>query len=354
MEKCFMCGLELTESNKTTEHILLNAIGGTLKSDKLICEKCNSLFGEKMDKSLFQQLHPFALLLNISRNRGKTQPLIATRSNGEKIRIYPDGKLEAISPTVQFIEDDGKKRFEILARDAKESKKIFDNIKKKYPSATLISTNEKTEYIDEKITFSYDFGGDALLSICKTAICYYLHIGQNQEFIQDFINKFKERNIIDFCNFCYLDKNLLEKEADGIYHSIAIVGDSDERILYAYVELFNFYKVIILLNNNYVGEKIINVYSYNLLKRKQSNSNLHMHITRSNIEEILKKNESEYRALYLKELNTAVRDIQEIKAIDKIIKKVLNDFSSVNPDDLPIDIFSKELAKRVVQEIYKK
>lgn len=130
MEKCFMCGLELTESNKTTEHILLNAIGGTLKSDKLICEKCNSLFGEKMDKSLFQQLHPFALLLNISRDRGKTQPLIATRSNGEKIRIYPDGKLEAISPTVQFVEDDGKKGLKFQLEMRKSLKKFLTTSKR--------------------------------------------------------------------------------------------------------------------------------------------------------------------------------------------------------------------------------
>ena len=29
-----MCGVELTSDNKSREHILLNAIGGKLKSDK--------------------------------------------------------------------------------------------------------------------------------------------------------------------------------------------------------------------------------------------------------------------------------------------------------------------------------
>ena len=51
MSKCYVCGVELTEDNKTEEHII-NAIGGVLKSKNLICKQCNSDFGDEIDSFL--------------------------------------------------------------------------------------------------------------------------------------------------------------------------------------------------------------------------------------------------------------------------------------------------------------
>lgn len=33
---CYICGKEITEENKTDEHIILNAIGGHLHSDTIL------------------------------------------------------------------------------------------------------------------------------------------------------------------------------------------------------------------------------------------------------------------------------------------------------------------------------
>ena len=35
---CYICGKELTKLNESEEHIIPNAIGGKLKSKKLICK----------------------------------------------------------------------------------------------------------------------------------------------------------------------------------------------------------------------------------------------------------------------------------------------------------------------------
>ena len=56
MIKCYLCGTEITEENKTVEHIVLNSIGGRLKSSKLICKNCNSKFGNTFDACLSKQL----------------------------------------------------------------------------------------------------------------------------------------------------------------------------------------------------------------------------------------------------------------------------------------------------------
>lgn len=71
--KCYVCDKEITSENETEEHILLNAIGGKLKSKKLICKGCNSDLGNKIDNSLARQLNPIANLLDIKRDRGNPQ-----------------------------------------------------------------------------------------------------------------------------------------------------------------------------------------------------------------------------------------------------------------------------------------
>ena len=62
---CYICGEELTKSNESEEHIIPNAIGGKLKSNKLICKKCNNQLGNDIDYKLTKQLDFFSNFLNI-------------------------------------------------------------------------------------------------------------------------------------------------------------------------------------------------------------------------------------------------------------------------------------------------
>ena len=192
MANCYMCGVELDDNNRTEEHIILNAIGGVLKSKNLICKQCNSNFGDEIDSRLAKQLQPFSVLMNVDRDRGKTPPIEAVRSsNNEKILVYPGGKPRSSKPEVRFFEDNGQKGYHIVARDHKEINQIYKGIKRKYPSATITDTDERVENINEKVTIEYNLGGEALESVCKTAIGYYVHIGGKQEHIQSFIDRFK-------------------------------------------------------------------------------------------------------------------------------------------------------------------
>ena len=42
---CYICDEELTDTNNSDEHIILNAIGGHLHSNKLLCKRCNNTLG---------------------------------------------------------------------------------------------------------------------------------------------------------------------------------------------------------------------------------------------------------------------------------------------------------------------
>jgi hypothetical protein len=39
--KCYTCGVEITDENRSEEHVINNALGGHLTSDDLLCKPCN-------------------------------------------------------------------------------------------------------------------------------------------------------------------------------------------------------------------------------------------------------------------------------------------------------------------------
>ena len=351
MANCYMCGVGLDDNNRTEEHIILNAIGGVLKSKNLICKQCNSNFGDEIDSRLAKQLQPISVLMNVERDRGKTPPIEAVRSsNNEKIFVYPGGKPGLLKPEVRSFENNGQKRYDVVARDNKEMNQIYKGIKKKHPSAIITDTGEEVENINEKITIEYDLGGKALESVCKTAIGYYLHIGGKQKHIQSFIDRFKKRDVMELCNFCYIEKISIDKSEDGIFHSIAIVGDSQQKILYSYIEFFNYYHVLVLLNDEYIGKNFRKVYCYNLIKKRECEAFFDVFVTREMVSDILSKALPDYGKLLVRNLQSTVRQIEIKNSIDKVWKEIVLEYQGKYPDGIPTEIFVKIFADKMVRE----
>ena len=46
MKKCVICGVPLDSQNKSKEHIIHNAIGGSLEDDGIYCKMCNCRWGK--------------------------------------------------------------------------------------------------------------------------------------------------------------------------------------------------------------------------------------------------------------------------------------------------------------------
>lgn len=67
--KCVICGTELNEKNKSEEHIIHNAIGGTLVSNKIYCKECNQKYGSNEDKAFVKIFAPILSGLKMHRNR---------------------------------------------------------------------------------------------------------------------------------------------------------------------------------------------------------------------------------------------------------------------------------------------
>lgn len=350
MAKCYMCGNELTDENISEEHIFLNAIGGVLKSKNLICKPCNSQLGEDADSRLAKQLQPFSVLMNVKRDRGETPPIEATRSTTkEKILVYPGGKPGSIKPDVQFFEEDGKKIYHITARTQKEINKIYRGIKKKHPTATITDTGNVIENIDEKITIECDLRREPLESVCKTAVGYYIYVGRDRKHILSFIDKLKAHDVLDLCNFCYDDNIKIGKSEGGIFHSIALVGEPNEKLLFAYIELFNYYHAFVLLNSNYEGDAFQNIYSYNLIRSGESEAFFNSTVTREMADDILTKDLHDYGKALAREMQTTVREIEVKNLVNKVWSEIELEYSVQYPDGIPTDIFIKAVSEKIAK-----
>ncbi len=58
MKKCVICGELLSVQNKSKEHIIHNAIGGSLEDDEIYCKSCNESCGSNNDKAFTKIFAP--------------------------------------------------------------------------------------------------------------------------------------------------------------------------------------------------------------------------------------------------------------------------------------------------------
>lgn len=81
---CYICENELTAQNKSDEHIILNAIGGHLHSDIIMCKDCNNRLGETADAKLAEDLSFFTDILRVKKNRQNAHHQIMNDESGKK------------------------------------------------------------------------------------------------------------------------------------------------------------------------------------------------------------------------------------------------------------------------------
>lgn len=272
MSKCYLCGMLLSESNRSLEHIIPNAIGGHLKSKDLICKNCNSNTGQKIDAEISKQLNFFANMLNIERDRGKPQAFkIKDGETGELYRCLPGGVPSRIEPKVIKKND----QIIIKAPDTKIAKQLLN----KYIGQNLsldidqIINNAEIsrEYINNWCNIKISFGGaDTFKSIYKTALSFYIYSGGNPYCITNIKQIMSDKEIVfNYVKPCYLDYEIVKKDSEEVLHSILIKGNKEIGKLYCYIEYFNAFKYAVLLDNYYNGDDLNYTYIFNVLNRQE-------------------------------------------------------------------------------------
>lgn len=224
---CAICNEEITEKNRSIEHIIPNAIGGILKTYKLFCKNCNSKFGSNLDAAFVKNFSFINASVDIRRDR-KTSNTSTTgycfTDNGELI----DCKID--KDTVSFIKDNQ-----------------YKSVKKDELPILLYMVNLDNESFKkgfEKIAFDY-----ALYCGIKVENLEKIFDMSGNKLIDDFY-------FIPFVPLNIFDEKLEESILYELKHILRLF--SIKNYLFCYIELFSTFQYYVLLSDSYSGPEVYN------------------------------------------------------------------------------------------------
>ncbi len=206
-------------------------------------------------------------------------------------------------------------------------------MKRKYPDLDILKAeeeiNHKNELFDEPLNIKMSIGGsDTFKSITKTAINFYILNGGKRNEIKHLFNYLDGKENLEIVWFYYSNLNVYEYKNDEITHVLKIVGKADEKILYAYVELFNTHCFIIKLSENYSEPDMDVDYIFNIHNNEVNFNLTTLDLSRKELINLfIKKEEKPYlkmqdranRVLNIAHKNDIKRELS--KSIDKILNK---------------------------------
>lgn len=346
MSNCYICGEEITPQNESEEHIIPNSCGGRLKSKSIICSRCNNLCGSNSDKSLGEQVAPLMQLLGLKRERGKTPPVEVETNESRKKFLFQDGEIipPKGKPTLPSSGNGYHLRF--MAESKEQARKIAESIidhpilKQNAWTVDEILKKAETKHvkIDDFFHFNIVFGGDALPSIIKILANFYAYHNGDCRYIKNlipYINGEKKPNIISPC----LHKDYTPADNE-ISHVIKVVGDPREKILWGYIELFNLYKMAMLITDNYDGEVFDKSYIYDLKNRMEISKHLDIKFDKLELLQLRKNNDKGYENIKkcLSNLIKKTNHKDLIKPVDtkRIIGDAMHETWDRYPEGSPI------------------
>lgn len=345
---CYKCEIILAENNFSIEHVILNACGGKLKSKNLLCKDCNSKFGVKFDKELAKSVNPLANLLRIKRDRGNPPKIegLNTISNTQYYLEY-NGEInlkKSVINEIGFDNDDiSKRKFNIKSPNKRILKQVLDGLKRSYPDLDIdkglekASVNEKP--FDEELRVNMSIGGsDTFKSITKTAINFYMLNGGKRNEIKHLFDYLDDKENLNIVWFHYPHTKVYNYRENEVTHVIKIVGKTEEKILYAYVELFNTHCFIIKLNDNYNGQNLDVDYIFNVLSHKTENNLTKLDLNRKELTNIFTDKDVNPNHRIQEKLNRIIRIVQ-LNDLKREISKSID------------DIFSKYIGQKVNKDI---
>lgn len=271
--KCFTCGVILTAENSSDEHIIPNALGGKLKLNNFLCNKCNNSFFHGIDTKLAKDCEPFANFLNIGRDRGVPQNIKA-KLNDEVYSIKPLNKPEVSKPLVETEKKGDQLAIKIKARNMKEAKKILEGLQKKYPKLdiekALSLAEEKKEYLNDFLQYESSFGGNDLFRALTKIVMWTLKYRHpkfplNSMKILPFLKGEEDYKEI---YYYYPNVDIVTKPAKKIYHSIVIKSYPEEKLLVGFIEIFNVVSAIMILSDDFEQELECH-YVFDVLERQE-------------------------------------------------------------------------------------
>ena len=284
---CYVTDEPFSKENESLEHIIPNGLGGHLKSKRLVSKAINTGIFDKIDAELCSSLE-LSFLIKFKRDRGNQPEIIGTSTDGLKYAVNSDrvGKLLPIKP-FEYTDDHGKKykkfplfqKDEIIASILKKSPDLDrETIEKRFHS----SYEPKDEKIEYKNGLNIITSIDCFRAIAKIATNFFILNNGSKNYILDTIDFIKGGDLSKIKLGYFYPKKFLDYkfENNEVSHILYLKGCSKEKILYCYVELFNCHCFMVILNQNYSGPEIEEIYIWDLLHAKELIKKISLNIYR--------------------------------------------------------------------------
>jgi len=316
MEQCYLCGKEFNENDvkKHAEHIIQQAIGGTLTVNDVLCSKCGGKLGEEIDKPFNDIFSGISTRLDIKKDRkNKKNSSIKGRFVNLKYKfkalnffdekynltlkdyqyqfnefcneikeidvVWQNLKIYPLKPFYRYINN----RVEIYGQKKNIKtfrKKIEKEIKEQYgQDINIYECNDLVGLVE----FPFEMDDEKFKrGLAKIAIGFASSLGIKRTEMPLVLdtkkNKIKDKiNSLPFYPFGIFDK-LIELQKNKFehypFHNLILFTLShptesyDKKKLICYIELFSTFQWYIVLNNNYSGKSIpYEYYAQEILKK---------------------------------------------------------------------------------------
>lgn len=394
MSKCYLCNRKLIDrpdsfDNKNVthlqlpirheEHILHNALYGRLKNSEILCEPCGGELNDKIDRgfcSLFESFTEQLKPILASKDHGNNSSPKALsgylyQRNGERINVRQKGnKIFPIEPSFEYEKENHTVTIYASQKAAKKFKiKVLKDLKNK-----VDITGIKIEIIDDLshlgnvgIHFSEgieNFNEKFKMGFNKIAIGYAIskNISRNDlPRVLDTVNQeiIFSNNVVPFYPSGAFDLLIDPYRAiseDGYpTHTLILYtdGNQESKRLVCYVDLFSTFQYYVILNNNYIGDEILETHCQTILKQTVPEINVkntrvkflniimdelsveRNEIKNMNIPEIydyLEQKVKQVQPVYEKDLDEVIRRLAN-RMFQNLMLKKINKMDHLSKDD---------------------
>lgn len=265
---CVLCGQSATGNNRSREHIIPAALGGTLTVSGFICRECNSNAGRSCDAALSRSLEGLARLLDISRQKPLPQARVIYTSDGTPFRVLPGNRMELGHPTKQERIEGTRTILRIKAASKAELHEAVQKIKDRRNldldvEAFVEAATVSSSYIDEPyLVGDISWGRDHYKSLVKSALALVCHAGIDPS-CAEIALAYLTTGTENRCYFPYYKRDLVSQRKAGMpITCVYVKGDPVSRELLAYVEIFGILRGVIRLSEQYDGDYFEHHYAF--------------------------------------------------------------------------------------------
>lgn len=291
MDKCYLCGKFFNKSDviKHDEHIIQQAIGGTLTSNSILCKACGGRLGNEIDVPFNMMFDGICTRLDIKKDRGNNKKGTAkgivsigkdrygNDLSGVEV-FWRDSKVTPVQPMHRYSLD--QKSVTVYA-DKKQQKnylkKVEAEIIEKFGSdfkPDIIVCDD----IEGVITFPLELDNQSFKNgFAKIAIGFASRCGIDRndlDLVLDVeLGKIKDDiGLLQFYPKGVLDE-VMERSRDEIRYFpshtlILFTAALNPKFLVCYIELFSTFQWYVILSKNYNGEPVYKGYHQRVDKQE--------------------------------------------------------------------------------------